>query len=325
MISVYKKIKPKNPVFIAAWPGMGHVATYTANYLKNKLKARLFARLTEEAFFNQSEAAVADSLINLPRSPQGKFYYWENPTGENDLIIFISEQQPSAEKTATYTHIILDFIAQFKVKMIFTFAALLATTDYTPAPQVWFTATHKELIADFERDLLRPLTSGHISGLNGLFLAIAKKMKFKGIAVLGEIPFYTTQIDNPYASLSILKIMTKFLNIRLDLTELSLAGKMIEEEVEKLLEPMKNSILPSDSEPTNPITADDIEHIRNTLASHTKMPNSTQRQIEDLFARADKDISCALELKKKLDEWHVYKDYEDRFLGLFRKRDSKDN
>ena len=37
------------------------------------------------------------------------------------------------------------------------------------------------------------------------------------------------------------------------------------------------------------------------------------------------DISKAKELKSELDKWNVYKDYEDRFLDLFKKTKEKGN
>ena len=43
-----------------------------------------------------------------------------------------------------------------------------------------------------------------------------------------------------------------------------------------------------------------------------------RRQIEDLFRRAEQDRSGALELKAELDRLGVFKEFEDRFLDLFK-------
>jgi len=40
---------------------------------------------------------------------------------------------------------------------------------------------------------------------------------------------------------------------------------------------------------------------------------------------AKTDISKANELKAELDQWNVYKEYEDRFLDLFKKTKGKNN
>jgi len=42
-----------------------------------------------------------------------------------------------------------------------------------------------------------------------------------------------------------------------------------------------------------------------------------------LFKAAEKDISLANKLKEELDHWNVYSEYEDKFLGLFQKKDRK--
>ena len=57
----------------------------------------------------------------------------------------------------------------------------------------------------------------------------------------------------------------------------------------------------------------------------TKIPESVKKKIEGLFKKARDDISCADELKKELDHWSIYKEYEDRFLDLFKKSDNKNS
>lgn len=322
-ITIYKDIKLKDPILVAAWPGMGQVASKAAMYLKEKLEAKLFAKLKSEKFFHQSEVTVEGSLIKLKDLPEEKFYYWENKDGGSDLIIFISEFQPAPEKSAVYARAILDFIATLKVKMVFTFASMLTPIDHTQMPKAWLAVTHQKLIAEFNGLDVHLLESGQISGLNGLFLALAKQKKFQGACLLGEIPFYTAQIENPKSSLVVLNNLCKFLNISLDVTDLSVSAKAMEEEIAKLIEDIRHPSYEEEEE--TPITAEDIEKIKNILATQSQIPNSAKSQIEDLFVRAEDDLSCALELKTTLDEWNAYKDYEDRFLELFKKIDRKEN
>ena len=317
LVEITKKVSLKKPVLIAAWPGMGHVAIKAATYLKDKLQAQMMAKLSPEKFFYQTDVVINNSVIQLSALPQGKFYYWENKFGKHDLVIFISDLQPPPEKTEMYAQAILDFAASLKVKMVFTFAAMLTSIDYTQAPKGWLAVTHQKLITEFQKIDVRPMESGHVGGLNGLFLAMAKKENRAGACLLGEIPFYAGQIENPRSSLVVLNALAKFLDIQLDFSELTLAAKMMEEENRKLIEHIKDPSSPEDTE--KPITSEDIEKIRNVLATHNQIPNSAKRQIEDLFSLAKEDISSAIELKRKLDEWNAYKDYEDRFLELFKR------
>ncbi len=323
IVVISKKIRPKNPILIAAWPGMGHVAVKAAGFLKEKLQAQLFAKLNSKDFFHLNEVTVNNSIIQLSGLPDGKFYYWENKFGKNDLIIFLSDLQPPAEKSVLYAQAIIDFAASLRVKTVFTFAAMLSSIEHTQIPKAWFAVTHQRLIGEFQGIDIRPLESGQVSGLNGLFLGLSKKSKIEGACLLGEIPFYAVQIENPRSAWAVLNALTKFLDIRLDLNELTLAGRVMEEEISKLIDHVKDPLFHDEQE--RPITSEDVDKMRHMLATHSQIPNSAKRQIEDLFQLAEKDPSCAIELKKKLDEWNAYKDYEDRFLGLFKKGDERDN
>ncbi|MDP2938634.1 MAG: PAC2 family protein [Candidatus Omnitrophota bacterium] len=321
MIKIQRNIKAKNPIFIAAWPGMGSVSLKAAIFLKEKLKAFPFAEFEAKDFFYVSDILIEDTLVKVPTFPQAKFYYWQNKKGKNDLIIFISEAQPSPDKILPYTKEILDFISTFKVRMIYTFAAMPLPIDHLQKSQVWVTATHKGLAEQFKKFNVKPLTTGMISGLNGLFLGLAKEQKFSGFCLLGEIPLYTIQIENPKASLAVVEVLNKELNLEIDLNELQLAGKIMEEEIEHLIDYLKHPL----DEHEKPISDEEIEKIRKTLAAQSRIPESAKKKIEELFNQSHKDITKAADLKKELDSWNVYKEYEDRFLDLFRKKEKKDN
>ena len=91
----------------------------------------------------------------------------------------------------------------------------------------------------------------------------------------------------------------------------------MDQEIEKLI----NFIHAPSGEPqaTAPIGEDEIEKIKKSLTLYTKLPQSAREKIEKLFQEVKTNISKAAELKKELDHWNIYKDYEDRFLDLFKK------
>lgn len=318
MIIAHKKIKAKNPIFIAAWAGLGQVALKTVSYLKDALKAELFAEFDDENFFDQPEISIEKGLIELLPVPRGRFYFWKNSAQGSDLIIFISDQQPSLEKSMPYADEILNFVKQLGVKTIVTCAAILTVADIISVPKVFVAATHKNLLSPWDEFKVKPMDAGQVSGLNGFLLAVAKSKRLKGVCLLCEIPFYTSHMENPGASLEILKVMEQYLNIKISFEELNMAAAIIREEIKKMLEYFKQT---SDGEDSpNPISNEDIEQFRNILSTQHIIPDSAKRQIEDLFSEAQEDPERVFDLKKKLDEWHVYPDYEDRFLSLFKER-----
>ncbi len=318
-IKVSKKIRLKNPCLIAAWPGMGEVAFKAAKYLVENLKAEEFARIIPQDFFYFTGGVVQDGVLSLPELPLGIFYYYKNKAKNNDLVIFISNAQPDLLKVERYCGIILDFAKSLKIKTVINFAAMPLPIDHTQASNVWMAATSKQMVDDFKKDKFNILPEGQISGMNGLFLGLAKKNNFSGFCILGEVPLYTIQIENPKASYAVLEVLVKMLNLQLNLNGLLSQANTIEEEINKLMDFLKIG------SPDGPIGEDEIEKIKKTLSQLTKLPVSVKEKIEGLFKQSKTDISKANELKTELDKWNVYKEYEDRFLDLFKKSKEKDN
>jgi len=321
MIKIFKKPRLNRPNMVAAWPGMGNVALKAAIFLKDKLQAREFAQIDSSEFFYPSDIWIEQAQVKMPKLPQGKFYWWEDKTSKNSLIIFISDAQVSPEKSYSYANKIVDLAIDFDVRRIFTFAAMPLPIDHFQKPGVWGVATHKRLIEELKRYQVKFMSKGKISGLNGLFLGVAKERGLSGICLLGETPLYTVQIENPKASLAVLDKLTSLLNIEIELDELNLAGRVMEEEIEKLIEYIKTS--PEERE--KPISQDEIEKIKKMLSAQSKIPGSVKKKIEELFSQSQKDISKANELKNELDKWNAYTEYEDRFLDLFKRKGKKDN
>ncbi len=320
-ITVKKKPRLKNPVLVAAWPGMGDVAIKAALYLKDKLGALEFAEMSAAGYFHPSGVWIDNSLIDLPQYPVGKFYYYKNPAGDNDLVIFISDAQPFIEKGYPYAQEIMEFAVSLKVKRVYTFAAMPVPIEHTQMPDVHVVATKKEILDAFAKTNVKIMQTGQISGLNGLILGVAREKGLDGVCLLGEIPLYTIQIENPLASMAVLSVLSTAINISVDLTDLKKHADQIDQEIEHLIEYLKNP--PEEEE--KPIDQREIDMIRKGLADSTSLPESARQKIDELFKKAKKDLSRAIELKKELDKWNVYEQYEDSFLDLFKKPPKKNN
>ena len=329
-IKFLKKPHLLNPILIVAWPGMGEVALKSAAYLVKKLKSEAFAYLSNADYFYPTSSVIKNGILNTKELPQNYFYYWKNPNIKinpkimsHDLIIFLSNTQPDLARADDYVDHILELTHLYKVKLIVSFAAMPAPIDHTQKPDVWFTATDKDLIKHLQGYNLKMMTQGEISGMNGLFLGLAKKEGFSGFCLLGEIPIYTIQIENPKANLAILERLKMILNIPLDLGDLEVQTRFIEGEINKLVGYLKEGIgLPSGPAP---ISDAEVEKIKKSLTQLTRLPQSVKEKITKLFELSKDDVSKANELKQELDKWNVYKEYEDRFLDLFKKPKDKGN
>jgi len=110
------------------------------------------------------------------------------------------------------------------------------------------------------------------------------------------------------------------MNIQIDFSDLIEQVHVMEGEINKLLDYLKIG-----SQTQGPIGEEEIEKIKKSLSQLTKLPLSIKEKIEKLFTQAKTDISKANELKSELDKWNIYKEYEDRFLDLFKKAEGPNN
>lgn len=228
LVKLHARPKLNSPVMLAAWPGIGNVATIVATHLERKLAFKKLGEVEASHFFDPIGVIVRDNVVEAPNFPESKFYYWKNKEGGSDIILFIGEDQP-ASKGYELANCVLDVGLSFGVKRVYTCAAALSRIHHTEQPKVWGVATSQQVAEDFKRyDLVRK-GNLQIAGLNGLLLGVAKERGIDGVCLLGEVPMYATKIQNPMAALAIIQVLTTMLGIEVDTTELAeLAGEMKE-------------------------------------------------------------------------------------------------
>ncbi len=233
LYKIYARPKLRSPNLIAAWPGISDVSMLVANYLVKKLNFKELAVIKASYFFDPIGVAVRNNLVESPQFPQSTFYYWKNEDKENDIILFIGENQP-ATKGYELAHCVLDVGLKFQVKRIYTCAAAITRIHHTEQPRVWGVGTIPELMNELRAYNLIQRGNLQIAGLNGLLLGVAKERGIEGICLLGEVPMYATRIQNPMAALSILKVLPKMLNIDIDTYELAQLASEAKEKMKQI-------------------------------------------------------------------------------------------
>lgn len=319
MIKKTKRISLKNPVFIACWPGMGEVAIRTGMFLKDALPFEPFAEIRNSGFFAPQGIVSEEGIATFPHIDEGTFYAYKDPQKKQDIILLLSEAQPSMDKAYAFASMLGDFIVSLKVKMVFTFASLPQPIEYTKDSTVWAVSSDEQLATEIKDYSVETLKEGHISGLNGLLIGVIQELGIHGVCLLAEIPFYTVQIENPKATKSILSVISRYFSLELDLAQLNIKAQSLESEISRLISYIKgDEIEEGEDVEEAPLSEEDILKIRSELARFPQLPKSVGNKIDDLFAKAKEDIYHAQELKKLLDHWGVYKEYEDKFLDLFK-------
>ena len=153
--------------------------------------------------------------------------------------------------------------------------------------------------------------SGQIGGLNGVLIGAAAESGLQACSLLGEMPHIFAQLPFPKASLAVLEVFTRFAQIDLDLTELAEQAQVMERKLGDLLAQVERT-LHEQAPPEESYGATPVEEPEEKLSPRDR------QHIEGLFREARNDRSRAYELKRELDRLDVFRDYEDRFLDLFK-------
>jgi uncharacterized protein len=299
-----------HPWLVAVWPGMGQVAFNAGVYLLAKLGMNLIAEFEASDLFDVDHVEVKEGIIQMGRRPRNRLFVWTDPKEKHDLVVFLGEAQPPIGKY-TFCRQLLAHARQLGVERVFTFAAMATQMHPEHPSRVFGAATDEVNLAELKRLELEILEDGHIGGLNGVLLGAAAEDGLRGTCLLGEMPHIFSQLPFPKASLAILEVFTASAGIDLDLTELSDQAKAMEQQLGELLARIEQTYgqqYPTEEEAYAPEVAEE-ERVRST----------DRQRIEGLFEQAAKDRSKAFELKQELDRLGVFKDYEDRFLDLFKK------
>lgn len=240
-IRVYKRPRLTNPCLIAAWPGIANVALAAVGYLHMSLGAQEFAEVDPMPFFDLDGALIEDNLIQGPRFPESKFYYWKDKQRRRDLVILEGEEQPSFHGYDMANNV-LDFAQRLGVKRVYTLAAALVQ-QFTEEPRVWAAASEVSVLRELRSHGLVLKGDFYVAGMNGLLLAVARQRNMEGICLLGETPRFPAEVGNPFTSLAILESLAKVLDIDLDLSELRESASSAHDEIDKMLSESRSGFL----------------------------------------------------------------------------------
>jgi hypothetical protein len=207
---------------------------------------------------------------------------------------------------------------------VVTFASLASGLHPSEDPKVSGVATNSEILAELRRAEVDPLADGEIGGLNGLILGAAASRQIAGMCLLAEIPFFAMGVPNPKAARAALSVFSVLAGIDISLEALNRQADMVDRALIAALEKMQQQAAAEDNAPTESDEESTLEEPTHPPGGSgpSKEPGLSQSdraKIEELFEEARKDSVKAVRLKTELDRLNVFKEYEGRFLDLFRR------
>ena len=289
---------------------MGHVALSAGYYLMSKLGMHQLAEFSANELFDIDFAVVHKGRIQPTQRPRSRLFVWKAPDGKRDIVVFIGEAQPPVGKYS-FCEKLIDFARDLGVERIVTFAAMATEMRPDHECRVFAAGTDEELVRELDEPSLHRLDEGHIGGLNGILLAAAADKGMPGVCLLGEMPHFFAQLPFPNASLAVLRAFSEMAGVQLDLAELEQQGKSMQQKLTEIVNDLEARVEQQESR--------DREDEFTPLSSEGRLSEENEQHIENLFREASEDRSKAYELKNELDRLDVFKDYEDRFLDLFKK------
>jgi uncharacterized protein len=309
----------KGSWLLAAWPGMGSVAVMSAGYLIQKLGMKPAGQIQPRGHFDIQQIEVRNGIVTPPRLPRTLLYEWTNPGQGPDLFVLVAEAQPSYGAHA-FANSLLDEAARRGVGRVVTFASLASQLHPTQEPRVFAASTNSQDVKDLSDMGLPALKEGQIGGLNGLLIGAAAARKMPGVCLLGQIPFFAAGMPNPKTAKALLEAFSLLAKLDLDYAELEEHAAAMEQAMVQMLERMQEAA-GREQEDEDEFAVHDDEDLDAGEDDQPSIDDATRARIERLFEQASRDRNKAFRLKQELDRLGVFKEYEDRFLDLFKQAD----
>ena len=211
-IEVYEKPELKDPVLIEGLPGIGFVANIATLHLIKEFKAKLFAEIVSASF--QDFAVTTDE--GKTTSPINKLYYCKRGDGIHDLIIWHGNTQ-ALTTSGQYELVgkVLDLVQDMGCRFVISIGGFKKEEVQT-VPGVYTAATDLKTMKT-ALDLGSKVMVGHIFGIAGILIGLAKLRSLKGFSVLVDtLGMYPDANATRYALINV----GKFLNLDVDLSQL---------------------------------------------------------------------------------------------------------
>ncbi|OEC85912.1 MULTISPECIES: proteasome assembly chaperone family protein [Methanobacterium] len=212
-VKMIEEVNLKEPIFIEALPGIGHVGKLVAEHIIHELEAKKFAELYSPSFPPQvfvSEEGLIEPMKN-------EFYALNGDNGQDYIILVGNTQGLSPEGQHEVCGIILDLVEKYGVKQMFTLGGL-GTGQPIEKSKVLGAATTLELAEMLkEHNVTLRSADGGIIGASGLLLGMGMLRGINGVCLMGETPGYFIDAD---ASKAVLTVLLDILNMEIDIVKL---------------------------------------------------------------------------------------------------------
>ncbi|NOQ53603.1 MAG: proteasome assembly chaperone family protein [Thermoplasmata archaeon] len=221
----------RDPIFVEGLPGVGNVGKLAAEHLLEEIGAKRFA-VVYSKYFPPQVLVEDDGTIKLVRN-ELYFYKREGDAGP-DLILLVGDYQGlTPEGQYELSSAIIDLCTDMGVKRIYTLGGF-GVGKMVEEPRVLGATTTLELVEEMKENgviFSRGEPGSGIVGASGLLLGLGHNKGIEAVCLMGETSGY---FIDPNAARKLLLILSKLLDLEMDLAKLEEKADQIERITAKL-------------------------------------------------------------------------------------------
>ena len=199
-IDISEKPTLNDPILIEGLPGIGFVANIATLHLIKELKAKKFVQIFSSSF--QDFAVTTGDGGAL--TPINELYYVKREDGGRDLIIWFGNTQ-ALTTVGQYELVgkVLDLAQQFGCRFVISIGGF-KKDEAQPVPAIYSTATDLDTMQE-ALDLGTKVMVGHVFGIAGLSIGLARIRDMKGFSLLVDTPGMNPDVNAARYALNLLR------------------------------------------------------------------------------------------------------------------------
>jgi proteasome assembly chaperone (PAC2) family protein len=228
--------EPRLIVALGGWSDAAGVATRAVQTLVEQLNGTRFAEIPADDFYSFAQirptTKIQDGRIEMLNFPANEFYYWRNPAGPGDLILFAGIEPHLQWRR--YVEAVLTLAVENGVTELFALGGLYDNLPHTRPVRLSAVAEDEALRGRVtERGAIFSEYEGP-SSLHTTLLVECRAKRIAAASIWGHAPAYAQLSWNPRVSLGILEALVQILEIEVDLGPLQTAATYLDEALDKL-------------------------------------------------------------------------------------------
>jgi hypothetical protein len=220
------------PVMVVGLPGIGLIGKLVAEHIISELKAEKIMEIFSPSFPPQVNVNP-DGTIKLVSN---EIYACSGNGQTPDLLILVGDfQSVTNEGHYELAGIYLDIAERFKSKRIYTLGGY-GTGKLIDVPHVLYATNKADIIEEvksYGAIFNEGELSGGIIGASGLILGLGELRGIEAVCLMGETSGY---LVDPKSAQAVLTVLSKALNLTIDMAELEARAQEIEKIITKIKE-----------------------------------------------------------------------------------------